>query len=364
MSNTGRIVTHPVAGASGAGTGTLVVVGQVPLDATLRQVSDVDANLSPLWLSTTNIELSGPLNLTGELLCNGEPGDTDYYLASKGPGGGNPRWLQLPPAPTLTGYLRLTAPLDATSRVVEDYAGTDSPLWLSTAGVGLYGGAYLDLASTVAIRISSTTAIDGVKDCGLDRANNGVATYLDVTDGGAGLGRLRVGAGTLANPSLVIGTGTSGFWEPSLNYVKLGLAGVDRFGFFGGTGAGFYAFGGGALMNAVNNTTPSLVTANGNTTTGVGGHSGGTNLSLIVGSTEIVRCLKDASTAPVFRVASVLAGVERAADPSKPAEGEWALWQSNGVGLGDDGDVIIASTAGGTTNHAILFDHSAGTTWS
>jgi hypothetical protein len=39
------------------------------------------------------------------------------------------------------------------------------------------------------------------------------------------------------------------------------------------------------------------------------------------------------------------------------------IWMSDGTGLGDDGDIIISSTAGGVTNYAILFDHSAGTLW-
>jgi hypothetical protein len=55
--------------------------------------------------------------------------------------------------------------------------------------------------------------------------------------------------------------------------------------------------------------------------------------------------------------------LERATDPDKPAEGNVVLWMSNGAGLGDDGDVLIGSTAGGVTNYAILFDHSAGTLW-
>ena len=55
--------------------------------------------------------------------------------------------------------------------------------------------------------------------------------------------------------------------------------------------------------------------------------------------------------------------LERGADPAKPAEGNMIVWMSDGTGLGDDGDVIIASTAGGVTNYAILFDHSAGTLW-
>jgi hypothetical protein len=55
--------------------------------------------------------------------------------------------------------------------------------------------------------------------------------------------------------------------------------------------------------------------------------------------------------------------LERATDPAKPAEGNCIVWMSDGTGLGDDGDVIISSTAGGVTNYAILFDHSAGTLW-
>jgi hypothetical protein len=55
--------------------------------------------------------------------------------------------------------------------------------------------------------------------------------------------------------------------------------------------------------------------------------------------------------------------LERSSDPAKPAEGNVVLWMSDGTGLGDDGDVLIGSTAGGVTNYAILFDHSAGTLW-
>jgi hypothetical protein len=55
--------------------------------------------------------------------------------------------------------------------------------------------------------------------------------------------------------------------------------------------------------------------------------------------------------------------LERSSDPAKPAEGNCIVWMSDGTGLGDDGDVIIASTAGGVTNYAILFDHSGGTLW-
>ena len=40
---------------------------------------------------------------------------------------------------------------------------------------------------------------------------------------------------------------------------------------------------------------------------------------------------------------------ERAADPSDPAEGNFALWMSDGTGSGDDGDLMVKITAGGVT---------------
>jgi hypothetical protein len=59
----------------------------------------------------------------------------------------------------------------------------------------------------------------------------------------------------------------------------------------------------------------------------------------------------------------VLLFVERSSDPTEPSEGEAVIWMSDGTGKGDDGDVMIASQAGGTTNYDTLFDHSAGTAW-
>jgi hypothetical protein len=54
---------------------------------------------------------------------------------------------------------------------------------------------------------------------------------------------------------------------------------------------------------------------------------------------------------------------ERDSDPDKPAEGKTHIWMSDGTGYGDDGDVIIAATAGGTTKRGILWDFSAASTW-
>jgi len=65
----------------------------------------------------------------------------------------------------------------------------------------------------------------------------------------------------------------------------------------------------------------------------------------------------------VITLDAVLQLIERSADPSAPAEGQCVIWMSDGTGKGDDGDVLIASTAGGTTKWATLFDHSAGAAW-
>jgi len=59
----------------------------------------------------------------------------------------------------------------------------------------------------------------------------------------------------------------------------------------------------------------------------------------------------------VFRV------LEKSADPSEPSEGQAVILMSDGTGKGDDGDVMIASKAGGTTKYGTLFDHSAGSAW-
>jgi hypothetical protein len=60
---------------------------------------------------------------------------------------------------------------------------------------------------------------------------------------------------------------------------------------------------------------------------------------------------------------SILGLLERSSDPSEPAEGTAYIWMSDGTGKGDDGDVMIASQAGGNTYYATLFDHSTGAAW-
>jgi len=68
---------------------------------------------------------------------------------------------------------------------------------------------------------------------------------------------------------------------------------------------------------------------------------------------------------PTYKLESQyeIGGGERSSDPPQPAEGKWVMWMSDGTGKGDDGDVLIASTAAGTTKYTTLFDHSSGSAW-
>ena len=50
---------------------------------------------------------------------------------------------------------------------------------------------------------------------------------------------------------------------------------------------------------------------------------------------------------------------ELSVDPSNPDEGSFVMWMSDGTGTGDDGDIIIKITAGGTTKTTTLIDFSA-----
>ena len=49
---------------------------------------------------------------------------------------------------------------------------------------------------------------------------------------------------------------------------------------------------------------------------------------------------------------------EQSADPADPPEGMAILWQSDGTGAGDDGDILMKITAGGSTKPATLVDFS------
>lgn len=50
---------------------------------------------------------------------------------------------------------------------------------------------------------------------------------------------------------------------------------------------------------------------------------------------------------------------EQSVDPSDPTEGNSVIWQSDGTGSGDDGDIMMKITAGGVTKTATIVDFSA-----
>lgn len=49
---------------------------------------------------------------------------------------------------------------------------------------------------------------------------------------------------------------------------------------------------------------------------------------------------------------------EKSADPAAPDEGSAVMWMSDGTGTGDDGDVLLKITAGGSTKTTTLADFS------
>ena len=50
---------------------------------------------------------------------------------------------------------------------------------------------------------------------------------------------------------------------------------------------------------------------------------------------------------------------EKSADPDDPAEGKTVIWQSDGTGSGDDGDIMLKITAASSTKTITLVDYSA-----
>lgn len=50
-------------------------------------------------------------------------------------------------------------------------------------------------------------------------------------------------------------------------------------------------------------------------------------------------------------------------DPAKPPEGCSIIWESDGNGFGEAGDVIMASTVNGVTKRKVIFADADGSTW-
>jgi hypothetical protein len=54
---------------------------------------------------------------------------------------------------------------------------------------------------------------------------------------------------------------------------------------------------------------------------------------------------------------------ELSANPTRPGAGKTIIWMSDGTGEGDDGDLMIAASAGGVTRIDTLWDFSAAAVW-
>lgn len=66
------------------------------------------------------------------------------------------------------------------------------------------------------------------------------------------------------------------------------------------------------------------------------------------------------SPRPTHVPRNTLGGNATSADPVDPPANSHVIWQSDGTGSGDDGDIMIKITdAGGTTKTATLVDYSA-----
>jgi len=65
------------------------------------------------------------------------------------------------------------------------------------------------------------------------------------------------------------------------------------------------------------------------------------------------------SPATELHIDGALTFTERSSDPANPSEGNSVLWMSDGSGAGDDGDILIKITAGGSTKTVTLVDFSA-----
>ena len=80
--------------------------------------------------------------------------------------------------------------------------------------------------------------------------------------------------------------------------------------------------------------------------------------SLFLGGLVVNAPNNSTTPATALEVRGAITGQELSADPANPAEGKWVIWQSNGNGSGDDGDIMVKITAGGVTKTVTLVDFS------
>jgi len=77
---------------------------------------------------------------------------------------------------------------------------------------------------------------------------------------------------------------------------------------------------------------------------------------VMLGDTNVIEVK---TYAKMLDVNGAITAREPGADQADPDEGAHVCWQSNGTGIGDDGDIVCKITAGGTTKTTTLIDFSA-----
>lgn len=92
-------------------------------------------------------------------------------------------------------------------------------------------------------------------------------------------------------------------------------------------------------------------------TTGVGMYDDASDLGVFVEDGGDVG-INHSSPDTALDVDGAITARELSADPSNPDEGSWVIWMSDGTGSGDDGDIMVKITAGGSTKTTTLIDFS------
>jgi len=188
---------------------------------------------------------------------------------------------------------------------------------------------------------------------GYQALKNNTTGFLNLANGASALSKNISGNYNIANGYGVLSNNTTGDGNIANGVLTLGYNTTGSFNLGAGYSAGRYTSDGSANATGSYNFFLGAYTralADGDTNELVLGYNaiGAGSNSVTLGNTSVTKTV----------IRGAIIGTERSSDPADPAEGTYALWQSNGTGSGDDGDILIKITAGGTTKTATLVDFS------